>query len=90
MQDELCATAPWLRLEDDYNGKVINIVIKERIEAEVLGDYIQNDHGDGNTEGFWEFNEIDLSPKLERALERARANAIALSAMGDMILEVVE
>jgi hypothetical protein len=32
----------------------------------------------------------DISPKLERALERARASAITLSAMGDMILEVVQ
>ena len=37
-----------------------------------------------------DWNDAYISPKLERALERARANAIALSAMGDMILEVVQ
>ena len=78
LQDEMCGIAPIIGVEGckDYPKVVI-------IETDYTGRwnaYIADE----------DVTDIDISPKLERALERARANAIALSAMGDMILEVVQ
>jgi hypothetical protein len=78
LQCELPADKPYLRLTGsaDYPKLVI-------IETDYTGRwnaYIADEDA----------ADINISPKLERALERARANAIALSAIGDMILEVVQ